>query len=67
MKSVLVILLILLCFWSLFTSFKAIYLILTKDFKGDKLTWILTVMVGIIGPIIWITMGKKLIKPNDQV
>ena len=47
--------------WSLITTFRAIYLILTKSFKGDKITWILISMIGYVGPIIWITKGKKLL------
>jgi len=61
MKPILVILLLIISFWSVFMTFKAIYLILTKEFKGDKIVWILIVMIGIIGPIIWITEGKKLV------
>ncbi|RMB60898.1 hypothetical protein EAX61_05285 [Dokdonia sinensis] len=61
MHPIIILIIIAICFWSVFTTSKAIYLILTKDFTGDKPTWILTVMIGIIGPILWITRGKKLI------
>jgi len=61
MHSILILLIIIIAFWSVFISIKAIYFILTKEFKGDKTTWILTVMIGIIGPILWITKGKKLL------
>jgi|TARA_B110000093_G_C12573696_1_gene247023 hypothetical protein len=61
MHPILILSIIIICFWSVFTTFKAIYLILTKEFKGDKTTWILTVLIGLIGPILWITKGKKLI------
>jgi hypothetical protein len=66
MKTTLVILLILLLFWSLLTTFKAIFLILTKDFKGNKTSWILIVMIGIIGPILWITKGEKMISKTKS-
>jgi hypothetical protein len=61
MHPILILSIIIVSFWSVITSFRAIYLILTKEFKGDKTTWILISMIGIIGPIIWITKGKKLI------
>lgn len=61
MHPILILSIIALAFWSVFTSFKAIYLILTKDFKSDKTGWILIVMIGVIGPILWITKGKKFI------
>jgi len=61
MHPILVLSLIILSFWSVFISFKAIYLILTKEFKGNKTGWILIVMIGIIGPILWIAKGKKLV------
>lgn len=61
MHPILILSIITLAFWSVFTSFKAIYLILTKDFKSDKTGWILIVMIGVIGPILWITKGKKFI------
>jgi len=61
MKPVLIVTFIIIAFWSVIITFRAIYLILTKEFKGDKTTWILISMIGIIGPIIWITKGKKLL------
>tara|TARA_R110002012_G_C11302982_1_gene573589 strand:+ start:16 stop:204 length:189 start_codon:yes stop_codon:yes gene_type:complete len=61
MKPFLILTFLIIAFWSVITSFRAIYLILTRDFKGDKTTWILTVMIGIIGPILWLTKGKKLL------
>ena len=66
MHPILILTFIIICFWSVFTSFKAIFLILTKEFKGDKTTWILTSMIGIIGPILWITKGKKLISNTKK-
>ena len=61
MKPILILTFIIIAFWSVITTFRAIYLILTREFKGDKTTWILISMIGIIGPIIWITKGKKLL------
>jgi len=66
MHPILILTVIIICFWSVFTSFKAIFLILTKEFKGDKATWILTSMIGIIGPILWITKGKKMISKTKE-
>ncbi len=66
MHPILILTFIIICFWSVFTSFRAIFLILTKEFKGDKTTWILTSMIGIIGPILWITKGKKLISKTKK-
>ena len=62
MNSILTIIIITVCFLSLIITFKAIYLILTKEFSGSKLLWILIVMVAIIGPVLWIKTGKKLVK-----
>jgi len=64
MKQILILSFIVLCFWSLITTFRAIYLILTKEFNGSKSTWILISMIGFIGPILWITKGKKLLSKN---
>jgi len=61
MHPILILTFLIIAFWSVITTFRAIYLILTKEFKGDKTTWVLISMIGIIGPIIWITKGKKLL------
>tara|TARA_R110002167_G_scaffold81423_5_gene223005 strand:+ start:2965 stop:3165 length:201 start_codon:yes stop_codon:yes gene_type:complete len=66
MHPILILSIIIICFWSVITTFRAIYLILTKDFKGDKTTWILTVMIGLIGPILWIVKGRKLISKTKN-
>lgn len=66
MNSIITILLIIIAFWSIITTFKAIYSILTKQFKGSKLTWILISMIAIIGPIIWIVKGRKLLIERHQ-
>ena len=62
MKPILILLFLIIAFWSVITTFRAIYLILTKQFNGSKRTWILIVMIGLIGPILWVTKGKKLLK-----
>jgi hypothetical protein len=62
MHPIIILISILISFCSLFITFKAIYLILSKKFKGSKPKWILIVMIAIIGPILWITKGKKLIE-----
>ena len=61
MEPILILIFLIIIFWSVITTFRAIYLILTKEFNGDKTTWILILMIGIIGPILWITKGKKLL------
>lgn len=60
-----VLLLIVAAFWSIVTSFVAIFRILANKFHGDKLSWILICMVGFIGPILWLTKGRKLIIKHD--
>lgn len=62
MKPILILTLLVLSFWSIIITFKAIYLILTKQFNGSKTTWTLIVMIGFIGPILWITKGKKMLE-----
>ena len=61
MHPVLIFTIIVLSFWSLITTFKAIYTILTKDFNGSKPTWVLIVLIAFIGPILWISKGKKMV------
>lgn len=48
-------------FCSMFISFAAIFQILTNEFNGPKGMWILISMIGFIGPILWLTKGRKLI------
>ena len=62
MSPIFIILLIIICFWSLITTISAIIKILSNDFKGVKSTWILISMIGVIGPILWVLKGKKLIE-----
>jgi hypothetical protein len=62
MNPILIFLIIIICFWSIATTILAIYSILTKNFKGNKITWILIALIAIIGPLLWITKGKQLIQ-----
>ena len=64
MKPIIIFSLLIIAFWSIITTFKAIYLILFKQFKGSKTTWILIVMIAIIGPVLWVYKGKKLLVDN---
>ena len=48
--------------FSFITSFIAIITILSNDFDGSKTQWVLISMIGLIGPILWLTKGRKLIK-----
>lgn len=64
MELFLVTLFLLVCFGSVFTTFIAIIRILSNEFNGSKGMWILISMIGIIGPILWLTKGRKLIVKN---
>jgi hypothetical protein len=61
MKQIVILLFIVLCFLSLITTFRAIYLISINKFNGSKAMWILISMIAFIGPVLWITKGNKLI------
>lgn len=61
MTTFLIIIFILICFGSIITTFVAIVQILSNDFNGSKGAWILISMIGIIGPILYLTKGRKLI------
>ncbi len=61
METILVILPFLIVTASLVGSFVAIIQILSNDFKGSKGLWIIISMIGFIGPILWLTKGRKLI------
>ena len=61
MTTFLIIIFILICFGSIITTFVAIIQILSNDFNGSKGAWILISMIGIIGPILYLTKGRKLI------
>jgi hypothetical protein len=61
MEAFFVILFILICFGSLITTFVAIIQILTNEFNGSKGMWVLISMIAIIGPVLYLTKGRKLI------
>jgi hypothetical protein len=61
MKQIVLLSFIVLCFWSIITTVRAVFLISTNKFNGSKATWILIAMIAFIGPVLWITKGKKLI------
>jgi len=67
MKPILILLFLILAFWSVITSFRAIYSILTNGFNGSKSTWILISMIGFIGPILWVSKGKKLLVKTNSI
>jgi hypothetical protein len=54
-----VLILLVLCSWSVITSFSAIIRILTNDFNGSKVEWIIISMIAFIGPLLWMIKGKK--------
>lgn len=60
-------LMILICFGSLITTFVAIIQILINEFNGSKGKWILISMIGIIGPILYLTKGRKLIVKKSKL
>lgn len=66
MTAFLIIIFILICFGSIITTFVAIIQILSNDFNGSKGAWILISMIGIIGPILYLTKGRKLIIKNKN-
>lgn len=66
MNPIIVILIVSISIWSLFTTCKAIYLIITQDFRGNKMKWILISMIGIIGPIFWILFGKDYLNTENN-
>jgi hypothetical protein len=57
----LLILLVLVCAGSLVVSFTAIIQILSNEFDGIKIEWIFISMIFIIGPILYLVKGRKLI------
>lgn len=61
METILIVLFVLICFGSVITTFVAIVQILSNEFNGDKTTWIIISMIGLIGPILYLTKGRKLI------
>lgn len=65
MTAVFGILFFLIVLGSLTTTFIAIFQIINNDFNGSKGLWIIISMVGIIGPILYLTKGRKLITRRD--
>lgn len=53
-------------FGSIITTFVAIFQILSNDFNGSKGLWIIISMIGIIGPILYLTKGRKLIIKREH-
>jgi len=61
MEVILVLFFLVIVFGSIITTFVAIFQILSNDFNGSKGLWIIISMIGIIGPILYLTKGRKLI------
>lgn len=61
MNILLALILIIITFSSIIITSIAIIQILSNDFKDSKGKWILISMIAFIGPILWITKGRKLI------
>ena len=53
-------------FGSIITTFVAIFQIISNDFNGSKGLWIIISMVGIIGPILYLTKGRRLIIKREH-
>ena len=53
-------------FGSITTTFIAIFQIISNDFNGSKGLWIIISMIGIIGPILYLTKGRKLIIKREH-
>lgn len=66
MEVVLILFFIVICFGSIITTFVAIFQIISNDFNGSKGLWIIISMVGVIGPILYLTKGRKLIIKRDH-
>lgn len=66
MEVILGLIFFIICFGSIITTFVAIFQIINNDFNGSKGLWILISMVGIIGPILYLTKGRKLIIKRDK-
>ena len=52
-------------FGSIIMTFVAIFQIISNDFNGSKVLWILISMVAIIGPILYLANRRKLIVKRD--
>jgi len=66
MEVVLGLIFFIICFGSIIITFVAIFQIISNDFNGSKGLWIIISMVGIIGPILYLTKGRKLIINRDH-
>lgn len=53
-------------FGSIITTFVAIFQIVSNDFNGSKGLWIIISMIGIIGPILYLIKGRKLIIKREH-
>lgn len=56
----------LIAFGSIIITFVAIFQIISNDFNGSKGLWIVISMIGIIGPILYLTKGRKLIIKREN-
>jgi hypothetical protein len=65
MTAVFGILFFLIVLGSLTTTFVAIFQIINNDINGSKGLWIIISMIAIIGPILYLTKGRKLIVKRD--
>ena len=65
MEALLALILFVIVSSSIITSFVAIFKIINNDFNGSKALWILISMIGFIGPILYLTKGRKLIIKRD--
>lgn len=67
-NPIFVLTLLVLGFSSMIITITGIIKILKNDFKGEKVTWILILMIAFIGPILYLLKGRKLIvKKNKAV
>ena len=66
MEVFLILILILIVFGSIIVTFIAVFQILSNDFNGSKGLWIVISLIGIVGPILYLTKGKKLIIKKDN-
>lgn len=66
MEVILGLIFFLIIFGSIITTFVAIFQIISNDFNGSKGLWIVISMVGIIGPILYLIKGRKLILKREH-
>lgn len=65
-SPIFVLTLLVVVFSSMIITITGIIKILRNDFKGEKSTWILILMIAFIGPILYLLKGKKLIKKKNK-